>query len=193
MTPKTVGELLQWSYANLAMAHAAVTAGAETYSRAHFMIRARLFSGLQSGEMEIGSIVDDERLKMVLPQACCSCGCRDGLSIDHLIPTSKGGMDGGDNVVWACRSCNSSKRAEDVLEWHARRGIFPPLLLLRRYLKLTIAIARDRDLMNAPIGGESRVPFSLSAVPREYPQPRELRLWVGTLTGGMRSDDVEEA
>lgn len=33
MEIKTVGELLHWSYANLAMAHSAVTAKAEKYGR----------------------------------------------------------------------------------------------------------------------------------------------------------------
>ncbi|MDO9100746.1 MAG: hypothetical protein Q7J20_10410 [Candidatus Nitrotoga sp.] len=67
----TVGELLHWSYANLAMAHSAITAKAEKYGRTQFMIRSRLYSGLNKQTMSIGSLADDERLKMVLPQACC--------------------------------------------------------------------------------------------------------------------------
>jgi hypothetical protein len=42
----TVGELLHWSYANLVMAHSAITAKAEKYGRTQFMIRSRLYSGL---------------------------------------------------------------------------------------------------------------------------------------------------
>jgi hypothetical protein len=38
------------------------------------MIRARLYKGLRGGTMNIGPIADDERLKMILPQACCYCG-----------------------------------------------------------------------------------------------------------------------
>ena len=178
MNPQTVGDLLLWSYANLAMAHAAVTSRVQTYGRTHFMIRARLFAGLRSGRMDVGSIADDERLKMVLPQTCCYCASRDNLSIDHLIPTSKGGADTGDNLVWACRNCNSAKGANDVLEWFARRGEFPPLLLLRRYLKLCIEMCRERGLMHAPLSGAVGAPVSLSAVPTTYPQPSALRLWV---------------
>ncbi|MCX6621012.1 MAG: HNH endonuclease [Acidobacteria bacterium] len=72
---------------------------------------------------------------MVLPQACCYCGSRECLSVDHLIPTKRGGANSGDNMVWACRSCNSSKCARDALEWLAERNEFPPVLLLRRYLQ----------------------------------------------------------
>lgn len=178
MTPQTVGDLLLWSYANLAMAHAAVTSQAQSYGRTHFMIRSRLFSGLQSGRMDIGSIADDERLKMVLPQACCYCGGRDNLSIDHLIPTRRGGADTGDNLVWACRRCNSGKGANDLLEWFESRGEFPSLLLLRRYLTLAIEMCRERHLMDAPLADSIDLPISLGAVPTAYPQPSALRLWI---------------
>lgn len=47
----TVGELLHWSYANLAMAHSAITAKSERYGRMHFMVRARLYAGLNKGTM----------------------------------------------------------------------------------------------------------------------------------------------
>ena len=81
----TVGELLHWSYANLAMAHAAITAKSERYGRMQFMIRSRLYAGLNKQTMSIGALADDERLKMILPQACCYCGSRQFLSADHLI------------------------------------------------------------------------------------------------------------
>jgi CRISPR/Cas system Type II protein with McrA/HNH and RuvC-like nuclease domain len=31
------------------------------------------------------------------------------LTLDHVIPLSRGGWDGWDNVVTACRSCNNRK------------------------------------------------------------------------------------
>lgn len=174
----TLGELLHWSYANLAMAHAAVAANVEKYSRTHFMIRSRLYKGLSNGSMEIAPLADDERLKMVLPQACCYCGSQSALAVDHLIPKKQGGKNTGDNLVWACRSCNSSKGARDVLEWLSKKKQFPPLLLLRRYLKLAIEICEDRKLMEVSIEAPPEFPFSLSAIPTEFPQPAQLRLWV---------------
>ncbi len=174
----TVGELLHWSYANLAMAHAAIAAKNEKYGRMQFMIRSRLYAGLNKQSMSIGPLADDERLKMILPQACCYCGSREFLSADHLIPTKRGGANTGDNLVWACRSCNSSKCAHDVLEWLAKRNQFPSILLLRRYLKLAIAMCRERNLMNAELAEAPELPFSLSAIPQVYPQPNQLRLWV---------------
>ncbi len=58
------------------MAHAAVEAKAERFNTQHFMIPGRLFKGRRSGQMQLGSLADDERLKMILPQACCCCASR---------------------------------------------------------------------------------------------------------------------
>lgn len=178
MTLFTIGETLIWSYSNLAMAHSAVSAKLEKYGRVQFMIRSRLYKGLMSKSMNIGPLADDERLKMVLPQACCYCGSRESLSVDHLISTKKGGKNCGDNLVWACRSCNSSKSARDVLEWLALRGKFPPLLLLRRYLKLAIEYCQERELMDVQISEAPDLPFTLSLVPLNFPPPLELELWI---------------
>jgi hypothetical protein len=170
-----------WSYANLAMAHAAVTGKAPGYTQVHFMIRSRLYKGLHAGSMNIGPIADDERLKMILPQACCYCGSKRHLAADHLIPRKMGGADSGDNRVWACRSCNSSKSASDVLGWLARREQFPPLLLLRRYLKPAVEISRERQALLSPISELPQLPFSIPHIPTTFPAPGSLKLWTTEL------------
>lgn len=49
---------------------------------------------------------------------CCAyCGAEDKLTIDHVVPISRGGLDAPDNVVPACKSCNSSKGAKTLDEW----------------------------------------------------------------------------
>jgi hypothetical protein len=174
----TVGELLHWSYANLAMAHAAVSSNTAKYDRVHFMIRARLFAGLCSGRMTLGSLAEDERMKMNYPQACCYCGTNEQLSIDHLIPTKRGGADSADNLVWACRPCNSAKGATDVLEWYQKKQAFPPLLLIRRYLKLAIDLAQRAQAMNAAVDDSLDLPFALKGIPITYPEPSQLILWI---------------
>lgn len=41
---------------------------------------------------------------------CQYCGCRElPLTIDHVLPRSKGGDDSWENLITACRGCNSSK------------------------------------------------------------------------------------
>jgi hypothetical protein len=174
---RTVGELLHWSYANLAMAHAAVTQEALAYGRTHFIIRARLYKGLRTGTMTIGPLADDERLKLVLPQACAYCGTRERLSADHIVPRAREGPDVGDNLIWACRACNSSKGARDLLAWLEHRGEFPPLLLLRRYLKLAVEMCVARGVMDRFHAEVTDLPMDLTRVPQSYPAPALLKLW----------------
>jgi len=176
--PQTVGKLLYWSYANLAMAHAAVEEGHEKYGRLGYIIRSRLDKGLRTGSMRIGSILDDEKLKMKLPQCCAYCGSTSNLSIDHLIPRKLGGVDSGDNAVWACRSCNSSKGGRDLLVWMRNKQKFPPRLILRRYLKLAIEYGVANGIMDHTLEDPPEVPFALDAIPTWYPAPGELVLWV---------------
>ena len=173
-----VGELLHYSYANLAMAHAAVASGRKSYGAVHYMIRGKLYKGLRSGAMKMGPLADDERLKLVLPQSCAYCGGRDHLSVDHVVPRDRGGADVGDNLVWSCRSCNSAKGSKDLLEWYERKAKFPSLLLLRRYLKLAVDLSVERGLMDRPMVEVRDVPMEIWRAPQYFPAPSELRLWV---------------
>ena len=40
---------------------------------------------------------------------CLKCGAEDGLSIDHILPVSKGGQNTLDNLQTLCMPCNISK------------------------------------------------------------------------------------
>jgi 5-methylcytosine-specific restriction endonuclease McrA len=40
---------------------------------------------------------------------CQYCGARDQLTIDHVLPKSRGGRDSWENLVTACVSCNNRK------------------------------------------------------------------------------------
>jgi 5-methylcytosine-specific restriction endonuclease McrA len=47
---------------------------------------------------------------------CAYCPCP-GVTVDHVIPIVRGGLDAPDNVVPACLSCNTSKKAKPLDEW----------------------------------------------------------------------------
>jgi len=146
---KTLGEELAWQYANLARASAALKDGAGKFSTVHHQIRMRLYNGLCSGTMQLGSFFADEKYKIGM-NACCYCGSVDELSVDHLIPRKKLGTDFSENLIAACRSCNSSKRERDMLSWLRTREIFPSLILLRRYLKLVYRFCQSHELLTTP-------------------------------------------
>ncbi len=174
----TVKEVLCWSYANLAMAHTAVDKKQEEYNIFNYMIRSKLFKGLIDGNMNIRTIFDDEKIKLVSGQKCSYCGSESNLALDHLFPQKFGGKDTGDNLIYACKTCNSSKSKKDLMEWMTYKKIFPPLLILRRYLKLAINYCLDEGLMEFSIEElrQRRLPFSIEHVPLSYPKPSELKL-----------------
>jgi len=51
---------------------------------------------------------------------CLCCGTTDRLSIDHVIPISKGGLNIIDNLQTLCVSCNSKKR-DKIIDY---RGLY---------------------------------------------------------------------
>ena len=178
-----VKEILYWSYANLAMAHAAKTERATAYTQTHYIIRSKLYSGLMKGTMKLGSMLDDEKITMKLPQCCSYCGSMSHLSIDHLIPQAKGGEHSGDKAVWACRSCNSSKQDKDLLKWFESKDTFPPVLVFRRYLKIVIAYCERNCLMEQSAVEVNDVPFCLHKIPMKYPKLDTLILWQDPVPG----------
>ena len=123
--PSTVREQIALSYANLARAHAALERGARKYARMDHIVRSKLRRRLIDGTMRMRSLYDDERIKMTAPQACYYCGSRHRLCADHLIPKMRGGPDASDNLVWACRGCNSSKAVGTCLSGWRSRTAFP--------------------------------------------------------------------
>ena len=59
---------------------------------------------------------------------CQYCGKRDSLTIDHVMPRSRGGRDSWENLVTACVPCNNRKggRTPDEAAMSLRRRPFRP-------------------------------------------------------------------
>jgi hypothetical protein len=56
-------------------------------------------------------------LKKLQVSNCFYCGQNENLSIDHIVPVSKGGRHSIGNLVRACQSCNSSKNNKFLYSW----------------------------------------------------------------------------
>jgi hypothetical protein len=167
----TVGELLHWSYANLASAENVAQRGIAKPDTLCWMIRAKLFKGLRTGTMSVGTLFADVREMPRDRCVYCAAPATTKLHADHLIPRHRHGLESADNLVWACRSCNSSKGRKDLLEWYADRASFPPLALMRRYLKLAMAEAQAKNLMDVPLEQRRTVTFSIEFIPTWFPSP----------------------
>ncbi len=177
-----VRELIYYSYANLAMAHAAVDKKQEKYVMYNFMIRAKLFKGLKDGSMNMRTIFDDERIKLQTGQICNYCGSAEKLALDHIFPQKYGGQDNAENLIFACKTCNSSKGKKDLMEWMAYRGEFLPLMIIRRYLKLTFKYCNENGLLDKKIEDLKglELPFKIELLPTNFPKPNELKLNIET-------------
>jgi hypothetical protein len=175
---ETVREQIFNSYANLAMAHSAVVNKLSKYDRTSYMIRARLFKGLMNSTMNIRTIFDDEKIKLQKGQVCNYCGATDNLTLDHIFPQKHGGKDDAENLISACKSCNSSKGKKDLMEWANSKNDFLPLMIIRRYLKLVYNYCYNNDLLDKKIEElkDLELPFKIELLPVKFPNPATLRL-----------------
>lgn len=85
---------------------------------------------------------------------CQYCGSREQLSIDHVIPRSRGGQDIWENVTTACTSCNVRKgsRTPDEAEMPLQRVPRRPLSSLSFEAVRQIDSGRHREWAKYVIG-----------------------------------------
>lgn len=55
---------------------------------------------------------------------CAYCGNEENLTLDHIIPKSKGGSDRITNLVCACKQCNHHKGHQKWNEWYLAQDFF---------------------------------------------------------------------
>ena len=64
-----------------------------------------------------------KEIKKSYGNQCVYCGVK-ATTLDHIVPISKGGDNTRDNIVPACRSCNSSKQEKSLLVFMLHRLIY---------------------------------------------------------------------
>jgi 5-methylcytosine-specific restriction endonuclease McrA len=73
-----------------------------------------------------GSFSDRDWLRLVERHRgrCTFCNAQpDRLTVEHVIPLSRGGSNWIGNILPACRSCNSSKNDSLLVEWRQREFV----------------------------------------------------------------------
>ena len=63
---------------------------------------------------------------------CAYCGSEKNLTMDHVVPRSKGGVDFTKNVVCCCHDCNQSKSHTPWEDWYFSQEFFS----MKRYNKI---------------------------------------------------------
>jgi len=142
---KSVKDLIFWQYAKIIAASAGI--GKKDYG---FVMTK--FKQLREGEIfwnEIREYVKEREHSDV----CIFCGTTANLTLEHLLPRSFNGPDVEKNLVWICKSCNSSKGARRLYEYFAiKAGVEAakydvPRIAEGKYLKFAFETLKEKDLL----------------------------------------------
>lgn len=92
------------------------------WERSHPAARAG-YSANRRGWKQTGEISESDWLRLVnrYDGRCAYCTSDDPLTVDHVVPLSRGGRHTIGNVLPACRSCNSAKQDKFLVEWRSGR------------------------------------------------------------------------
>lgn len=63
-----------------------------------------------------------KEITKLLSSNCSYCGTAENVTLDHIVPISRGGKHSIGNLQSLCGSCNSSKNAKTIMEWRVARG-----------------------------------------------------------------------
>jgi hypothetical protein len=106
------------------------------------------YKKLQTGELEWSSSIRDWIHEKENKDTCIYCGSGGPLTVEHMIPLSRGGLDHPDNAVWVCSRCNASKGDKWLNEYFSledRNRL--PKIAEGKYLKLLYDELEQRGLL----------------------------------------------
>ncbi|MDR5655147.1 HNH endonuclease [Ruixingdingia sedimenti] len=157
----TVADHVYWSYAWLIATRIAQRQGQPVGHRRRNYMAVPNFYKLLRGEKTLSSLERDLFQSFLVSPACMHCGSGLELTMDHLIPRSRGGGADAENIVTCCKHCNSARGNLDLMIWYRRRSQFPTLVLMRQYLKLCHKYASTLQLLDVEVGEAQRrgLPF----------------------------------
>lgn len=176
--PKSlVADRVYWSYAWLIATRVAQRQGRLPGLRHRNYLAVPDFYKLRRGEKSLSSLERDLFQSFLAVPLCMHCGKDGEVTMDHLIPCSRGGGSDAENIVTCCTRCNSSRGDIDLMIWYRRLGRFPTLVVMRQYLKLCHKYACGMGLLNVEVGEAvgRGLPFDPVALPEKYPELEQLR------------------
>jgi hypothetical protein len=138
---KTIKDLIFWQYAKII----ADSAGIGKHDYGFVMTK---FKQLRQGEIFWNNIREYVKEREHRDE-CIFCGSTADLTVEHLLPQSHGGPNSEKNIVWICKSCNSSKGAKRLYEyWAIRAGVEAakydvPRIAEGKYLKFAYETLND--------------------------------------------------
>ncbi len=138
---KTIQHLIFWQYAKIISESAG-------YGKRQFGFVMNRFKKLASGEINWSTSIREYVKEREKEDVCIYCGQKRTLTLEHILPRSRGGPDIADNAVFVCKTCNSSKGDKRLYEWFGLENRYKiPRIAEGKYLKLLYALhERDKTL-----------------------------------------------
>ena len=127
---KSLKDLIFWQYSKIISESAGV--GKKSYG----FVMDR-FKKLRSGEITWSTSIREYIKEREKTDQCIYCSREKKLTVEHILPRSRGGPDSPDNAVFVCKRCNSSKGDRRLYEWYGlERRYELPRIAEGKYLKL---------------------------------------------------------
>jgi hypothetical protein len=142
---KSVKDLIYWQYAKIIADSAGI--GKKDYG---FVMNK--FKELRAGSISWNEIREYVKERENVDE-CVFCGATANLTLEHLLPQKFNGPDVEKNLVWICKSCNSSKGARRLYEYFAMQaGVEAakydvPRIAEGKYLKFAYETLKEHRLL----------------------------------------------
>lgn len=139
---KTIKEGIYWQYAKLISKSAGFDIGERAFQMSTFL-------KLRDGKMKWSGAINEYVREHENKNACIYCESTEKLTLEHILPRSRGGPDITDNAVFVCKKCNSSKGAKRLYEWkgYENRDKIPGIAE-GKYLKLLFGLHEKMGTLN---------------------------------------------
>lgn len=139
---KTLQDLLYWQYSKIISESAG-------FGKNNYRFIMDRYKKLKSGEIEWSTSIREWIHERENQDQCIYCGELGNLTVEHMIPRSRGGPDHPDNAVWVCSACNTRKGDKRLYEYYgldSRNEL--PRIAEGKYLKLLYQELESRDLLD---------------------------------------------
>jgi len=139
---KTIQDLIYWQYAKIISESAG-------YGKRQYGFVMNRFKKLASGEIKWSSSIREYVKEREKKDVCIYCGKKTELTLEHILPRSRGGPHITDNAVFVCKNCNSSKCDKRLYEWFGleKRNTIPRIAE-GKYLKLIYSLHEHNGTLN---------------------------------------------
>ncbi len=128
---KSIKDLIFWQYAKIISQSAG-------FGQIKFVFMMSRFQKLKNGDIKWSSSIQEWIKENERRDVCYYCNKEDeNLTVEHILPLSRGGLDHPDNTVWICQDCNLKKSNKRLYEYSILDNkINIPRIVEGKYLKL---------------------------------------------------------